>query len=513
MITPNTTIRFLKVPFSPSQNNVLKFGSLAEQITYMESKIIYTMSNCTYQREGNGEFIRVGKSMDNLYNCNYVMFQNANFSDKYFYAFIDKMEYVNPSVTNVYIKMDSYQSFQFDFTLQNSFIDRQTFSTDYYNTLVDIPSTGDLKVVYEYSQLLIGDYFILCNADPTTEDATSSPLYYPSIGTYSMPVYMIKCSSGSIMSEIIQAISNKGRADRIQACYYSPVTVDSIADYTIINMPKGDLNLSFTTLDIVDHIVKDNLLTDITFNIPYSYTFKKELCYPYAKLEVVDKITGKSIELDISKFADPFNPTFKLMGSVSELPEYKLIPTNYNGVDYSIENALVVNPSCELPIFSNSYAKYLKDNTMSQGINAVMSGVSAIGSIQTGNVAGAIGSFANLANILSQDKVAKMQPNQVSGIKGDAMEYLCFSPRIFFRLKVMDENHMNIARNFWNVYGYPERKIGIFNNTSNKYNFIKTVDANITADTIPSEYQLDLENIFDKGVTIWNNNYLEYDII
>jgi hypothetical protein len=77
----------------------------------------------------------------------------------------------------------------------------------------------------------------------------------------------------------------------------------------------------------------------------------------------------------------------------------------------------------------------------------------------------------------------------------------------------MDNDHMKIARNFWNAYGYPERKIGTFNNTSKKYNFIKTVGANIIADNIPSEYQKELETIFDNGVTIWNNDYLNYDIL
>ncbi|MDP4147652.1 MAG: hypothetical protein Q8936_24825, partial [Bacillota bacterium] len=148
MITPNTIIRFLNVPFSSSQNNVLKFSDINSQISYMESRVNFTLANCTYQREGNGEFIKVVKSMDSLYTCNYVMFQNSNFSNKWFYAFIEKMEYVNAQVTHVYLKMDSYQSFQFNFSVNASFIERQSFATDYFNTLVDTVSGGDLKTVF-----------------------------------------------------------------------------------------------------------------------------------------------------------------------------------------------------------------------------------------------------------------------------------------------------------------------------------------------------------------------------
>lgn len=514
MITPNTVIKFLKVPFSPSQNNLLKFGSLSAQESYMLGKVQYSFTNCTYQREGNGEFIRVNKSMDSLYNCNYIMFQNSNFGTKWFYAFIEHLEYANTNVTRVYIKMDSYQSFQFDFNLEKSFIERQHFSSDYYNTLVDTPATGDLKSVFEYSELLLGDFFILFNADPTVDDSSGvqfNSAYFPKIGAYSLPVYMCWCSSAHELSQIVQAVSNKGRADRIQACYYSPFTGTSSIT-TVGQHPKGDLSIE-QDLNLVSEVTPSNLYKDITVNIPYSPVYKKELCYPYAKLEIVDKITGKYIELDLSKFADPLNPQFRLQGSLTELPEYKLIPKNYNGIDYCIENALVVQPKCEMPVFSNSYAKYLKDNKVSNIINGALSGASAIGSIMTGNIAGAVGSFGSIAQTLNADHVAKTQPNQVTGINGDASEYITLSPRIYFRLKVMDDNHMNIARNFWNMYGYPVRKIDNVTSFTRKYNFVKTVACNITAESIPSEYQKELEDIFDKGATVWTSDYLNYDLI
>lgn len=508
MITPNTTIRFLKVPFSPSQNNVLKFGNVATQITYMETKIVYTMSNCTYQREGDGEFIRVNKSVDELYNSNYVMFQNTNFSNKWFYAFIDRLEYLNPKVSRVYIKMDSYQSFQFDFTLEKSFIERQTFATDYYNTLHDTPSTGDLVSVFEYQKNLVGTFIVLFNSDPTVEDTTSSVLQYPLINNYSMPCYMAKFSTVSEMSNVVLAVSNKGRADRIQACYWTPYISWTGCEFETV--PKGDLNIVNDNILFVHTVPQDSLFEDVQVNINYTPTFKKELAYPYAKLEVVDKITGRSIELDLSKFANQMIPTFRIYYTFTDRAEYKIVPMNYNGVTYSIENSLVIEPNTELPIFSNTYSKYLKDNKGTNLINGVMSVAGLVGSVVSGNVAGGVSSFANIASIVNADSVARKQPNQVSGIRGDSLEYVNFSPCIYFRLKVMDSDHMDIARNFWNAYGYPVRKIATYSNTNDTFNFVKTVGSNIVADTIPSEYQRELEQMFDNGVTIWNSNYLQY---
>jgi hypothetical protein len=201
------------------------------------------------------------------------------------------------------------------------------------------------------------------------------------------------------------------------------------------------------------------------------------------------------------------------MFNISDNVEYKLVPLLYNGSDYSIENALVITPSSELPIFSNSYAKYMRDNAGANMINGIMSVTGVVGSVMTGNVAGAVGSFGSIASTINADNVARQQPNQVSGLKGDAFNYENYESSLIFRVKMMDNSHKSIARNFWNAYGYPVRRISSFNNTSKRYNFIKTVGANITANTIPTIYLRELEQIFDNGVTIWNSNFLEYEIL
>jgi hypothetical protein len=512
MITPSSTVRFLNVPFSPSQNNVLTFPSVASQVAYMETKVVNSISGCTYIRESDGEYLRVNKVVDQLYNCNYVMFQNTQFGEKWFYAFIEKLKYKNGSVTDIILKMDVAQTFMFDYTIEETFIERQTPSEDYYNTLADTPSTGDLRTIWEYEKFLNGNYFILFNSDPTMDNTTATGNSYPIIGTYSMPCYMAICFTAEEMSEIVQAVSNKGRGDRIQACYFAPCYVDDTG-YEIQLMPKGDLNITNDYIRTI-HNMSVSLLSEIvTLNIGYTPTFKKELAYPYSKLEIVDRITGKSIELDLSKFLNPLEPKFELRFNITDNVEYKVIPINYNGSGYAIENSLVIEPNTDLPVFSNSYSKYLKDNKVSNILTGVMSVAGAIGSIAVDNPAGAVSSFASIANVINADSVAKKQPNQVSGIKGDAFEYMNYSPCIYFRLKVMDNEHMKTARNFWNAYGYPERSLGTFTNSGSKFSFLKTVGANIISDKIPSEYQREIENMLDKGVTFWKNDYLNYDIL
>lgn len=53
------------------------------------------------------------------------MYQNENYSTKWFYAFIDNMKYINDSMTEISISTDVWQTWQFDLTFLESFVERE----------------------------------------------------------------------------------------------------------------------------------------------------------------------------------------------------------------------------------------------------------------------------------------------------------------------------------------------------------------------------------------------------
>lgn len=65
---------------------------------------------------------------------NYVMYQNSNYSDKWFYAFIVNMRYENDSTTYITIATDVWQTWQFDLTFKPSFVEREMI-----NVSEDVP--------------------------------------------------------------------------------------------------------------------------------------------------------------------------------------------------------------------------------------------------------------------------------------------------------------------------------------------------------------------------------------
>ena len=92
--------------------------------------------------------IRVQEEIDNLWNCNYVMYQNDSISNKRFYCFINKIEYVNENTTDLYIETDVFQTWLFDITINKSFVVREHVKNDTIgNNLVDESlDTGEYKL-------------------------------------------------------------------------------------------------------------------------------------------------------------------------------------------------------------------------------------------------------------------------------------------------------------------------------------------------------------------------------
>ena len=98
-----TVIKIIKgAPCDDTYSDVIKFGSAGAQAAYFSGLAKYTFSNCSYQRVNNSVAsprspltCRIPTVADNVYDCNYVMFQNQAFGSKWFYAFIRRINSVS----------------------------------------------------------------------------------------------------------------------------------------------------------------------------------------------------------------------------------------------------------------------------------------------------------------------------------------------------------------------------------------------------------------------------------
>lgn len=128
MYSPQTNIRLLSTPLENDGANTLTWNSITEQTNYFLSKTVFSFADTTYQRKGS--YMRIDRNIEELYRCNYVMYKNSAYTDKWFYAFITDFEYVNDGVTYVYIEPDEIQTWYFDIQFKESFVVREHTNDD-----------------------------------------------------------------------------------------------------------------------------------------------------------------------------------------------------------------------------------------------------------------------------------------------------------------------------------------------------------------------------------------------
>lgn len=131
-ITPNTNLKLLHVPLQIDYKNQLTFENQDQQFEYFNSLESLEEEHFSYQRKDN--VIRFPAHIDSLLQYNYVMYQNENYNSKWFYCFITDMRYLNDNCTEISIETDVYQTWCFDISIKESFVEREMI-----NVLDDVP--------------------------------------------------------------------------------------------------------------------------------------------------------------------------------------------------------------------------------------------------------------------------------------------------------------------------------------------------------------------------------------
>lgn len=145
-VQPSTNIVLIKncilLKSANSETDTLYFETKEAQTTYfngLSNKEEY--SPTTYQNISQG-VMRIGRTMNQLYGCNYMYFTNSgSYTDtnnntvyvgenKRYYCFIDGLKYINNNCTEVYYSIDYIQTFMFDYDEKTCFVERMTTDDD-----------------------------------------------------------------------------------------------------------------------------------------------------------------------------------------------------------------------------------------------------------------------------------------------------------------------------------------------------------------------------------------------
>ena len=540
-ITPQTELRLLKCPLEQDNKHQLTFTNAEAQYNYFNGLTNLTADNFTYQRKDS--IIRFTEHIDNLLGYNYVMYQNEAYTNKWFYAFITNMEYVNDKMTYITIKTDVFQTWQFDLIYKRSFVEREHVNDDTVglHTVPEKLETGEYIVGtsgnFDYSSPLtpvFNDWAIVMAVTPDSD-------LFPSVnnrwygGVFAGTVFIE--FSGTYVAQagvFIRAMNAVSKLDAITSMFmYPKIAIDS-----------ESYSFTFGSTVVPCGLVKSSedaeQLTIGIGNKPttlgsYTPRNKKLLTSDYCYF-LVNNGVGGTKKYNFEDFLDrdqgSYDINFEFIANLTPSGSIMYAPRRYKGITGI--NTLESFSGGKYPICSWSGDPYTNWLTQS-GVNRAFTfgrdalgltlgaGSLALGAV-TGNpllmMTGASGlttGATTTVNDIVSDVQAKKQhdiaPPELAGNEGLGDVVFAYQRTIpkYYYMHIKEE-YAKIIDRFFDLYGYQVNDVKIPNITGrSNWNYVKTVNMNIEGDIPDSDIQ-EIKNIFNNGVTIWHktNYYLDY---
>lgn len=510
--SPDTVVKVMtNVPLDNTYTDTLKFLSPAAQQAYFNGKVKYTFTDMTYQRVNSSVAqprgpltVRVPQVADNLYDCNYLMFQNSNYGTKWFYAFIKQVNYISPENTEIVYELDHYQTWAFDYSVIPSMVLREHVSSDEpFEWLAPEPVE-----IYGYSinpnsfwdgTTNISKYIVITISEDASWDTHGGQVVnaglvggvFQGIGAYVFPATSAGAQNAYLF---IHDADEAGKGDAVAGVF---MTVNNPASPS----PNGSIS---TTLP------KENS----TFFSYGPIKNNKLMSHPYRYLMVTssdgDSQTFKPQYVNTSMLGGIQVLTPTLGSSMSFLPAYEGISPNYNrSVKFS-----------EVPMCSwknDIYANWEEQNSLKNGLSAISSAISMVAGIAltatgAGTMTG-LGLIANgalsLGNLGAEAGKQAIVPDKASGsyLNSNLSWYLDKVGFMGYEFQITAENAEYID-NYFEMYGYQVNMLKVPNETGREsWNYVKTQNV-ILNGSIPVESMDRIKKMYNDGVRFWHGDYV-----
>ena len=234
MFTPSTAVYLCNTPLKSDNKNQISFNSREEQFSYFNGLAVRRFSDFTYQRKDN--IIRVPINAEVLFNdgVNYVMYDNKNFSNRWVYAYITEIEYINANVSHIHIKTDVFQTWFLDCEILPSFVVRETVINDdlFKHTLPENLPTGEQITVATTTianslnsqspdEFDNNYYCVIMTSEPVKWLTATIPAVDSFVGGVANPCYMYATSLSDFYS-FMDKITENGQVNAVVCCVAIP---------------------------------------------------------------------------------------------------------------------------------------------------------------------------------------------------------------------------------------------------------------------------------------------------
>lgn len=539
---PNTTLYVGVVPWNSDLKNVQSYNSRAEQISTIQGLLSHKYEQINIIRR-DSDLILKGVNED-LTQCNYLMYQNSDISNKWYFAFIDNVQYNSLNSVIISHTIDVWQTYQFDITYYKNLILRSHVAKsadtvgrwlapepinvapeferkhNVFNNLSWVPqyvlhSTSvfnNSTKKYEYKgngtgATLSAEYGIFVDDDDDVQTvvknygklSAAEALKSNDDDKYSN--WIADLLTGQTIDKAVKLISTtsisqlQDHRNELIGLYAIPAWVhDGTNKYATNNIKKKEVTVKLPTTTLACGYAPRN--KKMLSSLCKAYLFYNENGFklplkPELFTSGSPSFTVKSTELSTNGF-------------ILQIGSYADYTAKTNKISYRCENRLGYDANTGLD-------KVLNTLTSAVGV------VNAVGSVASqafagnvgGAVQGAVGAVQQSINMID----ALGQRGVSTGASGDIMSITENRAMPVFADVSPTEAQCRYIDDYLDVYGYAINEIGkistYMKNRSN-WNYIQVANCNIKV-SAPNDDVNKLKQMFESGVTIWHKNFGDYD--
>lgn len=508
MATLNSEIILVKnIRLDKDYINVLSYSE-SQMLNLCRQNTVATAYDYSFIRQNNNS-IYTNFSYEQCLQANYIAFQNKDYSNKWFFAFIDEVIYTGEQNTEIKYTIDSWSTWFDYWQKQPCFISRQHVNNDTIgqHTVSENLDVGEMVLgnwnIYNglaenYYFCLMSTYDIITNDDFVGVEQINGNLF-------GYIVYIFEPTNTAIVAleKVLKEINKAGKIESILALFIAPADlIDSIGKRQLSGY-DGTYVLD-TSQILSNNTIKNAVHIDFDIAKPYSfedYKPKNNKCYvyPYNYLLVTNNI-GNQI---IYKYEDFYeNPIkFDIQIALSVGCSGRLVPRNYKKVDYNNDESipLAKYPTCSWA--TDAFTNWLTQNAVNIGTNIVGTAIGAV----TGNVPTVAG---NIASLIGQFYNASLLPSIEGGQNTGDVNYSAKNNTLNFYNYHCKPEYMKIIDDYFTRFGYKINSLTLPNIIGRKnWNYIEIGSSeSIGFGSVPTSYMEEINNACRKGTTIWHNH-------
>lgn len=520
---------YTSIKLDPSYKDTLSWDTDTARDTFFNNTNLkkHSISARQYQRVTSG-ICEVQLPINQVYDCNYMRFQNSDFSTLWYYCFITNVEYVNNVSSRIYYEVDVLTTFYHWWEVLPSFVEREHSTTDTPgDNLVEEPIKFDEPIPFAYVRHKFSSY-LLCIASSNfkTLDGTRRACIARAGSMYTG--CLIDAYSPSDINTFQEALSAyaQSQADILNIFIYP----SELATVGAASADNG-YRQSITFNDVRETLTKPTSIGS------YTPRNKKLLTYPYCYLCLDNGTVTNNYQFEFFP-ANTFQ--FIYRGVPMPSPNLYAAPLYYKGVtpvgqqiQPCYEERLELNNLPQIAYPLDSYAAWVAQTQSSRqtkiitgaaagvasGIGLGAKGGAAIGAAGgpigagagaaigavLGGVIGAIG--AKAMNDRAMTEAADMK-NKSTGTGSGGVDLADHDLGYIYKYMGVKYNDAQTIDSFFDMFGYATNRVK-FPNYKNRphWNYLKTNGLNMNLrHGIPAEYILKIKAIHDQGVTYWRSH-------